>query len=159
MNSVTETASATIERVYREHGPRIWRGVYAYCRDPDLATDALAEAFAELLRRGDGVRDPVAWAWRTAFRVAAGALKERGRLTNEMPDRAAETAEPTVDLVRALARLSPKQRGALVLHYYGGYPVRDIARILGSTTAAVKVHLSAGRKRLRLILEAEDAGP
>ncbi len=156
---VTETASAAIERIYREHGPRIWRGVYAYCRDPDLATDALAEAFAQLLRRGDGVRDPVAWAWRTAFHVAAGSLQERGRMTNEVPDRSTEIDESTVDIVRALARLSPKQRGALVLHYYAGYPVRDIARILGSTSAAVKVHLSVGRKRLRLILEDDDAGP
>ncbi|MDP9226839.1 MAG: sigma-70 family RNA polymerase sigma factor [Actinomycetota bacterium] len=159
MNLVRETASASIERVYREHGPRIWRGVYAYCRDPDLATDAVAEAFAELLRRGDGVRDPAAWAWRTAFRVAAGALKERRRMSNEMPDRSAEMDESPVDLMRALARLSPKQRGALVLHYYAGYPVRDIARILDSTSSAVKVHLSTGRKRLRLILEADDAGP
>src|SRR6266511_2822249 len=28
----------------------------------------------------------------------------------------------------------PKRRGALVLHYYAGYPVRDAARILGSTS-------------------------
>jgi RNA polymerase sigma-70 factor (ECF subfamily) len=158
MTAVTEPASATIERVYREHGPRIWRGVYAYCRDPDVATDALAEAFAELLRRGDAVRDPVAWAWKTAFRVAAGALKERGRMTHELPDRATDMPESTIDLMRALARLSPKQRGALVLHYYAGYPARDIARILDSTSAAINVHLSAGRKRLRLILEADDAG-
>jgi DNA-directed RNA polymerase specialized sigma24 family protein len=78
---VTEDAVEAIEQAYREHGPRIWRGVFAYCRNRDIATDALAEAFAGLLRRGEGVRDPVAWAWRTAFRVAAGELKERRRMT------------------------------------------------------------------------------
>jgi RNA polymerase sigma factor (sigma-70 family) len=156
---VTEDAAEAIEQAYREHGPRIWRGVFAYCRDRDIATDALAEAFAELLRRGEAVRDPVAWAWRTAFRVAAGELKERRRMTNEVLERGIETPEPAVDLMRALARLSPSQRAALVLHHYAGYPIKDIARILGSTSAAVKVHLSVGRKRLRAMLEEDDARP
>jgi RNA polymerase sigma-70 factor (ECF subfamily) len=57
----------------------------------------------------------------------------------------------------ALRQLSPMQRGALVLHYYAGYPVRDAARILGSTSAAVRVHLSRGRRRLRGLLEEDDA--
>jgi RNA polymerase sigma-70 factor (ECF subfamily) len=59
--------------------------------------------------------------------------------------------------MRALARLSPSQRAALVLHHYAGYPIKDIARILGSTSASVKVHLSVGRKRLRAMLEEDDA--
>jgi len=48
------------------------------------------------------------------------------------------------------------QRAALILHYYGGYPVKDIARIIGSTSAAVRVHLSRGRKRRRAFLEEGD---
>jgi RNA polymerase sigma factor (sigma-70 family) len=155
---VRQAATTTIERAYREHGPRIWRGVYAYSGDRDIATDALAEAFAELLRRGDAVRDPVAWAWRTAFRVAAGELKERGRMTHRIPERSVEMDLPAIDLVRALGRLSPKQRSALVLFHYAGYPVKEIARILDSTTAAVKVHLSTGRKRLRALEEVADEG-
>jgi RNA polymerase sigma factor (sigma-70 family) len=64
--------------------------------------------------------------------------------------------EPPARLVAALARLSPNQRAALVLHYYAGYPTKEIARILGSSAATVRVHLSRGRKRLRLILEETD---
>jgi RNA polymerase sigma factor (sigma-70 family) len=156
MKSTRETAVECIERAYREHGPRIWRGVYAYSGDAEIATDALAEAFAELLRRGDAVRDPVAWAWRAAFRIAAGELKERRRMTNDVPDRGTEMDEQAVDLVRALSRLTPKQREAFVLHHYAGYRVRDIARMLDSTPPAIKVHLSVGRKRLRRMLEDDE---
>jgi len=37
-----------------------------------------------------------------------------------------------------------------------GHCVKETAAILGSTPAAVKVHLSGGRRRLRTILEEED---
>jgi len=55
--------------------------------------------------------------------------------------------------MEALGRLSPKQRGAIVLHHYVGYSVKDAAEVLGSTSAAVRVHLSQGRKRLRTLLK------
>ncbi|HYT78593.1 MAG TPA: sigma-70 region 4 domain-containing protein [Actinomycetota bacterium] len=41
------------------------------------------------------------------------------------------------------------QRAAVVLHHVVGYPAREIAEILGSTTPAVHVQLSRARKRLR----------
>jgi RNA polymerase sigma-70 factor (ECF subfamily) len=63
----------------------------------------------------------------------------------------------TRDLVVALAELSEKQRTAVVLHHAAGYPAREIAEILGSTTAAVHVHLSRARRRLRELLRTDDA--
>jgi RNA polymerase sigma-70 factor (ECF subfamily) len=153
-----QTASQTAERVYREHGERIWRALFAYCGDRDVATDALSEAFAQLIRAGARIRDPVAWTWRAAFRIAAGELRERRRMTHEFEDEPVELGDGDLDLTRALARLSPRQRAALVLFHYGGYRVREIAAILESTSAAVKVHLSVGRKRLRRMLEDDSNG-
>jgi len=34
-----------VEALYRTHGEGIWRAVMAYTQDPDLASDAVAEAF------------------------------------------------------------------------------------------------------------------
>jgi RNA polymerase sigma factor (sigma-70 family) len=65
-------------------------------------------------------------------------------------------ATETVELLSALATLPPKQRAALVLHYYGGYKTREIGLIVGSSPATVRVHLSAGRRRLRTLLEVDD---
>jgi RNA polymerase sigma factor (sigma-70 family) len=145
-----------IERVYREHGGRLWWAVLAFAHNPEVASDAVAEAFAQALRRGPAIRDPARWVWRAAFRIAAAELK-RGRSDPYGDDQLIyEMSEPALDLVDALQRLSPKQRAAVVLHHVGGYPAVEIASILGSTTAAVKVHLSKGRKRLRAILEEDD---
>jgi RNA polymerase sigma factor (sigma-70 family) len=153
---MTGTAADAVERLYREHGQRIWRALFAYSRSREIATDALSEAFAQLLRRGRDVRDPVRWVWRAAFRIAAGELKDRAKVMHELQDRAIDAAEPVVDLVKALSRLSPKQRAALLLHHYAGYGVKDIAGILETSAAAVKVHLSVGRTRLRSMLEERD---
>lgn len=147
---VKEDQRERIEQIYRDQRDRLWRAVYALAGDYDLAADSVAEAFTQALRHGQ-LRDPLAWIWKAAFRIAMGELKRRRALTTivehpySMPD-------SSIDLLQALARLSPKQRGSLILHYYAGYPTRDVAEILGSTAAAVRVHLSIGRRRLKELL-------
>ena len=145
-----------LEHLYREHGERLWRALVAYAGDPEIANDAMAEAFAQALGRGDDLRDPLRWVWRVAFRVAAGELKDRHPRRAAHPEGFAEGSYPEVELLDALRRLSPKQRAAVVLHYYIGHPTKEIADILGSSAATVRVHLSHGRRRLRRILEEQD---
>lgn len=145
-----------LEEIYREHAARLWRALIAYAGDRDIADDALSEAFAQAAARGSAIRAPERWIWAAAFKIAAGELKARRRppaTASRVSDRDATEA---VELLAALAKLTPKQRAALVLHYYGGYKAREIALIVGSTAATVRVHLSAGRKRLRTLLEVDD---
>jgi len=154
--SVTSADLKGLEQVYREQSARLWRALVAYTGDRGIADDALAEAFAQVIGRGGAVRTPERWVWIAAFRIAAGELKAQAeRPTRHEPPAPAETSE-AVELLDALMRLPPKQRAALVLHYYGGYKSREIAPIVGSTAATVRVHLSAGRKRLRALLEVDD---
>jgi RNA polymerase sigma-70 factor (ECF subfamily) len=74
------------------------------------------------------------------------------RLESE-PDRSYLVREPLWELLEALAKLSRRQRAAVILHYYGGYTTKEIASIVGASSATVRVHLSQGRKRLRQLLE------
>jgi RNA polymerase sigma-70 factor (ECF subfamily) len=146
-----------LERLYREQGERMWRALYAYAGDPEVASDAVSEAFAQALRRGDAIREPDRWVWRSAFRIAAGEMKRRRDApVPAFGDATYEMEEPARELMSALRSLSPKQRAAVVLHHAGGYPVSEVATIIGSTTAAVKVHLMRGRRRLRELLKEED---
>jgi RNA polymerase sigma-70 factor, ECF subfamily len=154
--SVTSADPDGLEHVYREQSARLWRALVAYTGDRGIADDALAEAFAQAIGRGGALRTPERWVWIAAFRIAAGELKARiARPADHEPPAPAEASE-AVELLDALTRLPPKQRAALVLHYYGGYTSREIAQIVGSTAATVRVHLSAGRKRLRALLEVDD---
>src|SRR5687768_8484879 len=74
---VLEDWSQTVETLYRQESDRLWRAIYAFAADPDIASEAVADAYAQALRRGPAVRDPAAWIWRASFRIAAGALKAR----------------------------------------------------------------------------------
>lgn len=107
---------------------------------------------------GDEVRDPERWLWRAFFHIAAGELKDRRRRLGVTEGAGSyEMEEPAQDLVVALASLSEKQRAAVILHDAVGHPAKDVARIIGSTPAAVRVHLMRGRRRLRELLGDDDA--
>lgn len=146
-----------LEEIYRTHGERLWRAVLAFAGDAEVASDSVAEAFAQALKRGEAIRSPLPWIWRAAFRIAAGELKNRAHTLPPREGHSYEMKEPAGDLIAALAKLSRNQRGAVILHHYAGYPVRDVASILGSTAPAVRVHLTRGRRRLRDLLEVDDA--
>ena len=141
-----------VEALYRSEGARLWSAVCGYAGDRGVADDAVAEAFAQLLRRGEAVRDPAAWVWTTAFRAAARELQQRRTTVADPPDIPYDPAVPDPRVLSAIARLSDRQRAAIVLHYYADRPVKEVAEILGSTTAAVGVHLFRARKHLRDLL-------
>jgi len=99
------------------------------------------------------VRDPAAWIWRAAFRIAAGELKRRH------PSFSLATAEgehtdhyEDPDLMAALRQLPDAQRAAVVLYYYADLSLGTIAARLGSNPLAVAANLSRGRKRLQRLL-------
>jgi RNA polymerase sigma factor (sigma-70 family) len=156
---VTAEPPDVVERVWREQGAKLWRSLVAFTGDREIASDAMAEAFAQALGRGSAVREPDRWIWRASFRIAAGELAERAPETDIAGFRTAATdmPEPVADLVRALATLSPNQRAAVILRMYADRPTREVARILGCTQATVRVHIAQARRRLRPLLEDDDA--
>jgi len=147
---------STVETVYSEHGQRLYRSLLAYTGDIHIAEDAMAEGFAQALRRGTELRDPERWIWRAAYRIAAGALKERRRRPIVDPETTYELPDAPSWIAEALAKLPEQQRAVVVLHYYADLRVRDVANVLGTSPPAVKVSLMRARRRLRTLLETTD---
>jgi RNA polymerase sigma-70 factor (ECF subfamily) len=143
---------AEVEALYRSDGARLWSAVRGYTGDRGISDDAVAETFAQLLRRGGEVRNPGAWIWTTAFRIAARELQQRSATLPDPPDTPYDPAMADQRMLSAIARLSDRQRAAVVLHYYADRPVKEIAATLGSTPAAISVHLFRARKNLRALL-------
>ncbi len=136
----------------------MFRAVYAFAGGRgQVAEEAVAEAFARALEHERGIRDPVPWMYRTAFRIAAAELRRERNEDAEPPEQDA-TAEPAGlgDLMGALLELSPNQRAAVVLRYEADLPVAEIARRMGMSAPTVRVHLHRGRKRLRELLGADE---
>ena len=146
-----------IEGVYEEHGARLWRALLGYAGDPHVASDAMAEAFAQALAHESEIRSPADWVWTASFRIARGMLADPVRAPVPDRDQVVEMPESVRDLVWALDQLPERQRFCVVLHDYGDRPVGEVAQALGISSGTVYVHLSQGRRRLRSLLEDHDA--
>ena len=151
-------ARRDLEHVYRESAPQLWRAIYGFSGGRrDVAEDAVAEAFARAVEHLDRIREPVAWIYRTAFRIASRELQREKRLPPAAPDPVPGLDPGEIqDVIRALAVLSPNQRAAVLLHDLDGFPGREVAALLGMSAPTVRVHLFRGRKRLRELLGAEE---
>lgn len=153
--STVDLSDEGAARLFEEESAKLWRSLLLHTGDPDIASEASAESFAQLLRRGDAVHDAKAWVWRVAFRLADRELANRSTSGSVEPV-AYEMPEPVVDLVRALAELSPMQREAVLLHHLADRSVAEVAVVLGTSRSAVTVHLHRGRRRLKELLEERD---
>ena len=148
--------------VFEAEHARLWRSLLAHTGDPDVASDAVAEAFAQAVRRGEAVRDPAAWVWRAAFRIATGQLAAARRSEpGGSPDVLVATADTLPDdvvvLLDALARLPEADRRVVVLSLVGGLPAAEVGRVVGATAGAVRVRLHRARRALMAALAPEPA--
>jgi RNA polymerase sigma-70 factor, ECF subfamily len=150
-----------IEEVYRAEAPKLWQSLVAFTHDADIASDAVAEAFAQVIARSDAVLDPARWVWRVAYRIAAGELQRRAlhRGDEDVPDEGSQTRDWDADLMTALSRLPDRQRAAIVMHYLADLPTSHIATALDITPTTVRVLLLQGRRRLRALLGGLDERP
>jgi RNA polymerase sigma-70 factor (ECF subfamily) len=148
---------ATVEDVYREIHPRLWRALVAYTADRDVASDAEAEAFAQVIRRGDDVRDIAAWVWRSSFKIAAGMLDRRRRADiASSAEEAGAGDESVLEFLALLDGLTTQQRACVALRYLGGLRAAEIATTLGTSEATVRTQLHRARTFLRTsLLEAD----
>src|SRR5438132_12973855 len=79
MPSVDAGPAGDVERLYRDDGARLWRAILFLSGDPEIANDAVAEAFAQGLARGSGIQSPRAWVGKAACLIANGQREERER--------------------------------------------------------------------------------
>ena len=148
-----------VRDAYESQHVRLWRALAAWSGSADVADEAVAETFAQLVRRGEAVEDPVAWVWRTAFRIAAAELKRRRRDVDvevgelSLP---AGTPDAVLDLMRALLHLTDQQRVCVVVCDLLGYSADEAGELLGTSAATVRVQRMRARRRLRTRLEVND---
>jgi RNA polymerase sigma-70 factor, ECF subfamily len=124
----------------------------------DVAQEALVLAWQQLPRfKGDSSFST--WLYRIVTRRALNRITRTPvadslDLLSDVLDSGSEPAREverdlTVDAVSAaVASLPRPQRVAIVLHHFEGLTNEEVARITGSTVAAVRSHLFRGRRTL-----------
>jgi RNA polymerase sigma-70 factor (ECF subfamily) len=125
----------------------------------DVVQEALARAWANR-RLFDPARGTAA-AWLLAIAAdQAGKARRRSRLHLPFDDdaaRAPATADPgssrRIDVERAVARLSRRQRTAIDCVYFVGLSIAETAAVMRCAEGTVKSTLADARARLRTLLE------
>jgi RNA polymerase sigma factor (sigma-70 family) len=122
----------------------------------DVVQEALARAWVKRRLFDSGRGSPAAWLLAIAADQAAKA-RRRARPTEELtetvgPASAGELAG-RVDVERALARLSRRQRLAVDCVYFVGLSVAETAAVMGCSEGTVKSTLHDARAKLRNLLE------
>ena len=148
------------------HGRALLRTAYLLTGDAHLAHDLLQTALVKTWTRWPTIRDgdagpayvravmattSVAW-WRRRWRAEVP--------TGDLPDRAETDTYAGVEfrdeIGRALARLTPRQRAAVVLRFYEDLPESEVARTLGCSVGTVKSTTSRALATLRAALPIGD---
>jgi len=142
----------------REHG-RLVGLLSLYCGDAAVAEELAQDALARVCRDWRRVRrmdHPSAWASRVAINLANSHFRRRSaerRARERLAARPDETAELDTALAlgvrQAAAALPPRQRTALLLHYFCDLPFAQAADLMGSPEPTVKSLARRGIARLR----------
>ncbi|MFN8622721.1 MAG: RNA polymerase sigma factor [Chloroflexota bacterium] len=137
-------------------------------RDTELARDAVQEALVRAWRDLPGLRDPdrfEAWLHRLTVHACIDLARRRRRRVIEVeltPDVEPPFADASAFLAdrdqldRALARLDPQQRAAVVLRFYLELSLQETADALGVPLGTAKSRLHRALDQLRLHLTIDD---
>ena len=136
-------------------------------RDGELARDAVQEGLIRAWRDLRKLRDPDrfdAWVYRLTVHACLDIARQRRRRVIEvelvpmyapaLPD--ASAAQADRELVDAVLReLDEQGRAIVVLHYYLGLPLTDVAATLGIPIGTVKSRLHRALTAMRVAIDAE----
>jgi RNA polymerase sigma-70 factor (ECF subfamily) len=161
--------------LFGRHRDRLWAVALRTMGSPDDAADGLQDGLIAAYRRAATFRGDAAvttWLHRVVVnacldRMRAAKIRrlealpddveDRGTVVatavhDDQPEAVAEDAERRRRVLDALATLPLEQRAALVLVDMEGYPVAEVAEMLGCAEGTVKSRCSRGRTKLASLL-------
>lgn|SRR5690554_1572284 len=156
-----------VARLYEAHHAALQRYLIRLTGDPELAADAVQEAFARMVERPPRDEHPRAWLFRVATRAALEVARTAGRRQRLLaaapsgathadapapPDTALELREREARVRQALATLEPRERTVLLMREEG-FKHREIAAAVGTTTGSVGTMIARALDKLAHALD------
>jgi RNA polymerase sigma factor (sigma-70 family) len=160
----TETAPAgsspgplVFDGFFEAEAPTLFRRLCLVTGSRPEAEDVMQDAFMKLYERWDRVaelEDPQGYLYRTAFnvfrrRARRAALAVKRQVTLAPPADAFENVDDRQLVSQGLAKLTPRQRAAIVLTELLGYGSEEAGELLGVRAVTVRALASQGRAAMR----------
>lgn len=165
----------TYQKLLAEHQDRIYSYALYCLRDREDAEDVTQEVFLRLWKQGPAFTADCAEAWlvRVAHNLCVDHTRRRRTLharlgrpddlalerlaqqpdEGDHPDARLHRDGSRQEILDAMGTLQAETRSIMLMHYFQGQRLQDIAQALGKKTSTVKVQMHRARKALRLVLE------
>jgi RNA polymerase sigma-70 factor, ECF subfamily len=152
------------EELFKVVYPKLAGWVRRLVDDDDTAHEIASEAFVRLLARWTRVESPQSYLYMIATNLIRDHWRKTERERRAMRSvTAGATAEPLahpdqdVDVRNLIASLPARLRDPFLLHYYGGFGIREVAALLHKPEGTIKADLFAARAKLKTALGERDA--
>ncbi|RUS47420.1 sigma-70 family RNA polymerase sigma factor [Cohnella sp. AR92] len=170
-----EKDEAALRALMERYGNQLMRTAYLLVKDKQAAEEAVMDTFIQAYRKIGQLRDPDrleswllrivvnrcrmrmrTWSW---SRILPFPRVEQWIVEEEPgPEELLIDAWRNEKLSEALLKLDYNYREALVLYYYNGLTVAEIAEQTSSNENTVKARLKRGRAKLKRMLEKQEDG-
>lgn len=173
VSSVQQTATgqdmtAYFALLYERYATDVLRVCYFYLGDRQKAEDVCQDVFVRLITHTPDLQEgrEKAWLLKVALNrcrdLWRGAWLKRVVLGSPMfelvpaPDEISKLADQQ-EMMNAINQLPVNFKEVILLHYYQGYGINEIAEMMDLPEGTISSRLSRGRKKLESILKGGDA--
>ena len=153
-----------LERMALQYGKDLLRICFIYLRDYPTAEDAVQETFLKAIKSIDSFREASSEkTW--LIRIAINCCRDYQRSawnrhidSHLSIDRfpylpSAPPSDEHFALTAAIMKLKPKYKEVVLLYFYEGYSLKEIATMLDLTEGAVSIRITKAKMKLRQELE------
>ena len=159
---------ATFEELYERYATDVLRVCYFYLGDRQKAEDVCQDVFVRLITTSPTLQEGREKAW--LLKVALNRCRDlwRGAWLKRVvlgspafelvpaPDEIDSLADRQ-EIMQAINQLPTAFKEVILLHYYQGYGISEIAEMMELPEGTISSRLSRGRKKLETILKGGDA--
>ncbi len=157
--------NARVLELYDLYAENVYKLAYSYMGNRADAEDIVQNVFFALLRKNIRIGEGKEKSY--ILRMTANACKDQLRSKKRLLDIPFENlndsggqyelTDEENTLLQAIGRLPEKTRTVFHLHYYEGYSVKEISRMLRISASAVTMRMSRGRDQLKEIISWEES--
>jgi RNA polymerase sigma factor (sigma-70 family) len=152
-----------MERLYDSYGSQLYTCALAVTRSPELAEDAMHEAFCRGLRLTEEPRNLKAYMFRSVRNAAIDQLRRQSRTSSlgedyifdssAGPSELAEQRQFNRRAAEALLKLSEDERETIVQHLYADLTFQEIADLRERSIGTIASWYRRGIEKLRNLME------
>lgn len=144
-------------KIVEEEKDLMFRLAYNILQNTTDSEDVVAESVLKAWEKRDSLRNPAKlrnWMIRITVNTAKNMISKRNRmkLVENIQDYGEGESENKEDIWVLVRELKEKEKTVILLYYYRGFSVKEIADILHVPEGTVKSRLSKARKNLKKMM-------